>query len=165
MKLVLYALHPPRNYIKKSKQFGHTIYQLKNNQVIVPEKFSTSSINPQNFTSLKKVFNIGSIMILDRLMYKNESVCIVDHVNLSGFNFLLARTPFEARPTFPDMSNIYNEVSGLKGVVVHTVGPGRFKGLEQSRLLISESVGLVSPVWHYIGVRVFAKNDYQEKLR
>ena len=58
---------------------------------------------------------------------------------------------------FPDMSNIYSPIKGFRKIKVHTLGPSRFfkgiKGVE----VISEFTGLVSPVWHYIGVKVFCK--------
>ena len=59
---------------------------------------------------------------------------------------------------FPDISKIYHEISGLESAVVNTVGPERFHLRPKSNNVISESVGLIAPVWHYVGVIVFAQN-------
>ena len=166
MKLVLYGLYQPKKkYKRKTPILGHTVYDQGDSKMIVPKEFSGASINPKNFIGLKKEFNIESITILDRLKPDNGPVCVVDHVNQSGYNFLMGQTPISGFPTFPDMSNIYNQIKNLEGVVVYTVGPDLFSGAGPSSLIASESVGLISPVWHYIRVRVFAKNDYLEKLR
>jgi hypothetical protein len=165
MKLVLYALYQPKKYKSKTSILRHTIYDQGDSEMIVPEEFSDASINPQNFIGLKKKFNIESITILDRLKPDNGPVCVVDHVNQSGYNFLMGQTPTSDFPTFPDMSNIYNQIKNIEGVIVHTVGPGLFSGMGLSSFIASESVGLISPVWHYIGVKVFARNDYLEKFR
>ena len=91
-------------------------------------------------------------------MYSNiEFVCIVDHVNRSGTNFLIGETPVKNFPVFPDMSKIYNIIPGYKQVVVHTLGPSRFLKQYKQKQITSESVGLISPIWHYIGVNVYAK--------
>ena len=165
MKLVLYGLYQPKKYTRKTSILGHTVYDQGNSEMIVPEEFSEVSINPQSFIGLKKKFKIESITILDRLKPDNGPVCVMDHVNQSGYNFLMGQTPTSYLPTFPDMSNIYNQIKNLEGVIVHTVGPGLFSGMEPSSFIASESVGLISPVWHYIGVKVFARNDYPEKFR
>ena len=165
MKLVLYGLHIPKSYKRKTATLGHTVYDQGNSKMIVPKEFSGASINPKNFMGLKKKFNIESITILDRLKPDSGPVCVLDHVNQSGYNFLMGQTPTLEFPTFPDMSNIYNQIKNLEGVVVYTVGPDLFSGVGPSPFIASELVGLISPVWHYIGVRVFARNDYLEKFR
>ncbi len=165
MNLVLYGLYQPKKYKRKIPILGHTVYDQGDCKMIVPKEFSGASINPKNFIGLKKKFNVESITILDRLKPDNGPVCVLDHVNQSGYNFLMGQTPTSEFPTFPDMSNIYNQIKNLEGVVVYTVGPDLFSGVGPSSFIASESVGLISPVWHYIGVSVFAKNDYLEKLR
>ena len=119
MKLVLYALYQPRKYKRKTSVLRHTIYDQGDSEMIVPEEFSDASINPRNFIGLKKKFNIESITILDRLKPDNGPVCVVDHVNQSGYNFLMGQTPTSDFPTFPDMSNIYNQIKNIEGVIVH----------------------------------------------
>ena len=46
----------------------------------------------------------------------------------------------------------------LKKITVHTVGPKRFKNKPVSNQIISESIGLLSPIWHYVGVLVSGKS-------
>ena len=58
---------------------------------------------------------------------------------------------------FPDMSNIYQPIKGLEKINVHTVGPERFKKEPLVNQTTSEYIGLVSPLWHYVGVCVFGK--------
>ena len=82
---------------------------------------------------------------------------IKDHINRSGFNFLSVKTPFKNFPMFPDVSKIYQQIEGLNGVIVHSVGPKRFRESGENKEIISESVALVAPIWYYIGVRVSAK--------
>ena len=84
----------------------------------------------------------------------------MDHINQAGTNFLIGNTPEVGLPTFPDMSNIYNEIKDLKKNIVYTVGPKRFlNSVVLEGKIISHSVGLVSPVWHYVGVKVYAQNN------
>ena len=73
-------------------------------------------------------------------------------------NFLIGNTPFKNLPTFPDITSIYNKIKGYDQVVVHTVGPRRFKTFSEKNTLVSEIVGLVAPVWYYIGTKIFAKS-------
>ena len=61
------------------------------------------------------------------------------------------------------MSNIYNRTKTLKEVVVHTVGPKRYSGFNEKDIYISEFVGLISPLWHYLGVDVSARELLDEK--
>ena len=156
MNLLTYSLMPPEKYDSKEELFEHVIYSTKENQHLVPLTFSKKSLNPGNFSKLKKELKIKEVSILDRLKPGDNEACIVNHVNRSGYNFLVGKTPLGGLPRFPDTSNIYHLVPGFDGVVVHTVGPERFQLVNDSSVIISESVGLVSPLWHYVGVRVFA---------
>ena len=81
----------------------------------------------------------------------------MNHVNRSGYNFLIGRTHELDLPRFPDMSNIYNAIPNLSTVNVHTVGPKRFDSATSDKVVLSEAVGLVAPIWHYVRVKVFAK--------
>ena len=115
MKLMLYGLYKPKKHKRKTPLLGHTVYDQVNSKMIVQKEFSGASINPKNFMGLKKEFNIESITILDRLKPDNGPVCVVDHVNQSGYNFLMGQTPTSGFPTFPDMSNIYNQIKNIEG--------------------------------------------------
>ena len=58
---------------------------------------------------------------------------------------------------FPDMSNIYHAIPNLNTLTVHTVGPERFDSATSSKVVLSEAVGLIAPLWHYVRVKVYAK--------
>ena len=78
-------------------------------------------------------------------------------MNRSGQNFLRNETPFKEHPQFPDMSKIYNKISGLDTVIVHTIGEKRFQSLpNKEKAVWSEAIGLIAPVAHYVGIKIFA---------
>ena len=154
----MYGLQEPNDYSLKSKLLNHKLYTKQKNSFLVPNKFDDITINPENFLKLKEKIKIKETLLIDRTIPKSKRLCITNHVNRSGYNFLIAKTPIANLPRFPDMSKIYNEISGLESAVVHTVGPERFHLRPKSNNVISESVGLIAPVWHYVGVKVFAQN-------
>ena len=155
--MVIYRLKPPSKYNKKTDIHGHMIYYLKGKKIIIPKKFTNKNINPPRFYKLKNELKIKNILIEDRVSNNLKKRSIVGHVNKSGFNFLYNKTPFLTFPTFPDMSKIYRPIDGLDTLTVHTLGPKRFKKDMGSKYVFSETVGLISPVWHYLNVDVFAK--------
>jgi len=157
MKLPTYGLTPPKNYNSKRQVFDHTIFLKKEDVYIVPNSFNNKIIGPDSFLDLKREIGLTSILVTDRIKPTKNKLCIMNHVNRSGYNFLIGKTPTQGLPRFPDMSNIYNQIRGLDTVGVHTVGPERFDSVKPGEVFLSESVGLVAPVWHYVGVRVFAK--------
>ena len=138
--------------------FSHTLYTKDKSIYIVPNKFDEGTINPENFLKLKEEMKIKSILIIDKTIPGDKKLCITNHVNRSGYNFLIGKTPTGKLSRFPDMSKIYNKNLGVESTVVHTVGPERFRLRPKSNSVISESVGLIAPVWHYVGVKVFAQN-------
>ena len=154
----MYGLQAPNEYNLKSTLLDHKLYIKQKNSFLVPNKFDDTTINPENFLRLKEKVKIKEILLIDKTIPKSKRLCITNHVNRSGYNFLIGKTPIANLPRFPDMSKIYNEISGLESAVVHTVGPERFHLRLKSNNVISESVGLIAPVWHYIGVKVFAQN-------
>ena len=158
MNLLLYGLTLPSKYSSKTSLLSHTLYTKEKHTYIIPNKFDEDTINPDNFLKLKEEMKIKSILIIDKTIPGDKKLCIINHVNRSGYNFLIGKTPIANLPRFPDMSKIYNEISGLESAVVHTVGPERFHLRPKSNNMISESVGLIAPVWHYVGVKVFAQN-------
>lgn len=163
MKLTYYSIRKPSDFVRVEKTNGHSIFLLQEGIHISPDEFSPHSLNPNNILKLKEKLNIESIFILDRIKPQTEEVCIVDHVNRSGINFLKGKTPQKGLPTFPDMSHVYNQIAKLKEVVVHTVGPVLFESTNSNSLVISESVGIVAPIWHYVQVKVFAKGVYGDQ--
>ena len=158
MKLPIYTLNPPNNYHSKTELFGHLVCFTKDNIHISPVLFSKKIINPNNFLNLKHKLDLSSVLIIDRTKPNDQRLCIVNHINRVGDNFLIGNTPTQGLPRFPDMSNIYNSIPGLKTVTVQTVGPERFTLIKNKTFSISESVGLISPIWHYVGIKVFAQN-------
>ena len=158
MNLITYGLRAPNDYDLKSTLLNHKLFTKQKKLFLVPNKFDDTTIDPKNFLKLKEKMKIKKTLLIDETIPKIKRLCIANHVNRSGYNFLIGKTPIANLPRFPDMSKIYNEISGLESTVVHTVGPERFHLRPKSNNVISESVGLIAPVWHYVGVKVFAKN-------
>ena len=159
MNLIFYNIHKPKKHNKQESLHGHNLYYLDNRRVLVPQEFSKTAVNPENFYKIRESMGLDGICIVDKVHPNMRPVCIIDHVNRSGTNFLIGKTPIEALPVFPDMSKIYNRIPGYKQVVVHTLGPSRFSKQKGQDYITSESVGLISPIWHYVGVDVYAKNN------
>jgi len=158
MKNFIYLLQKPKGCKSIIKNKDHVLY-INNDLVYIKPKILTSKhVNPKSLYRLKKEFNIKKITIYDRVKNLKREACIFNHVNRAGTNFLIGNTPFNSFPRFPDITNIYNKIKGLDQVVVHTVGPSRFLTYSEENTLISESVGLVAPIWHYVGTKIFAKN-------
>jgi len=157
VKQYIYRLYPPQNATSKTRLFGHVLYSKEKIITIVPQKFKKENVNPKNFLKLKQQIKLKNILILDRTKPSFENTCVLDHVNRSGFNFLIGTDKISGYPMFPDMSNIYHPIEGFKKIKVHTFGPTRFAQILKSGNIISEFVGLISPIWHYVGVKVFCK--------
>ena len=125
----------------------------KNKTYIWPKIFDNNHIFPRSLYKLKLKYSIEKIVIIDRVKNITNKKNIKDHINKSGINFLKGKTPFETFPTFPDVTHIY-KYTEKSDIIVHTIGPDRFNISPKSKEIISESIGIVSPVWHYIGVLV-----------
>ncbi len=157
MKKIIYTITHPQSYKSKTTLFDHFIYKKEKTIIIEPIKFHKDYINPGNFLKLKKEIKIQKILILDRTKPVFKKASIVGHVNRSGFNFFIGSKAIHGLPMFPDMSNIYTSIKGCKKIKVHTVGPRRFNKESFLDQTTSEYIGLVSPLWHYVGVYVFGK--------
>lgn len=164
MKKHTYSLFPPKNFILSYKKHKHTIFKKETDIHIVPEKLNQLCLNPRSVSSLAEELSIKKILILDRVINLEHQACIAGHVNRSGTNFLIGNTPFKKRPQFPDMSKIYTPIKKLDKIVVHTVGVERFFNFKDCDYYISEAVGLIAPVWHYVGVTVSSKT-YNKKVK
>ena len=164
MKKFTYSLFPPKNFTSSYKKYKHTIFKKETHTHIVPEKLNQLCLNPTSVSSLTEDLSIERILILDRVINLKHQACIVGHVNRSGTNFLIGNTPHNKRPQFPDMSKIYNSIKELENIVVHTVGMERFSSFKDSDYYISEAVGLIAPVWHYIGVKVSSKTQIKKVI-
>ncbi|MBT4990608.1 MAG: hypothetical protein HOL27_00390 [Candidatus Marinimicrobia bacterium] len=143
------------NFSNTKETQKHLIYQKNSNTYLYPKRFDQSHINPKTLQALKNLYSIDSILIEDQIKNASEPICITDHVNKSGINFLRGETPYKNYPTFPDQSQIYHALENLKQENTYTVGPDKFETVN-SKKIISKTVGIISPVWHYVGVQVFA---------
>ena len=150
-------LYPPQNATTKTYLFGHVVYSKEKITTIIPQKLKKENVNPKNFLKLKQQIKLRNILILDRTKPSFKNTCVLDHVNRSGFNFLIGADKIKGYPMFPDMSNIYHPIEGFKKITVHTLGPSRFVQNMKGHNIVSEFVGLISPIWHYVGVKVFCK--------
>ena len=157
MKQTFYTIYHPQNYKSKSKLFDHYICENEKTRIIIPINFHKNSISPINFLKLRLKYKLKKILILDRTKPNFKNASIVGHINRSGFNFFIGSKRTEELPMFPDMSNIYKPIKGLQKIHVHTVGPERFKKEPLANQTTSEYIGLVSPLWHYVGVCVLGK--------
>ena len=135
----------------------HHIFKDNGFLYLWPEEFSSETISPKSLCHLKDKYFISEITIFDRIKGVYNNVSIKDHINRSGLNFLSGKTPFKKFPMFPDVSKIYQPIKGLNSITVHTVGPKRFRETSIKKVVISESVARVAPIWYYIGVCVKAK--------
>lgn len=136
---------------------GHKAGHHEDRQMIAPIKIEPESINPETLLILKEKFDIKELLLIDRIKGTDGVVTIADHVNISGQNFLRAKTPHGDLPQFPDMSKIYNKIEGYREAIVYTIGSDRFINQQGSNtLVLSEWLGLIASVAHYIGIRIFA---------
>ena len=136
---------------------SHKCDKLNDRTFLYPTKIDSETINPQKFNELKNHYNIIELLFIDRISGADKAVSIINHINRSGQNFLRNKTPFEKFPQFPDMSKIYNKISGFESTIVHTIGSKRFKNISSDENVVwNESIGLIAPVAHYVGIKVFA---------
>ena len=136
---------------QKSSQKINTTNSTSNEIILFLKKLFT-------ITKLKQVWVVSLIEWSFYAVFYSMKVFIPIYLVNSGYNFLIGKTPAQDLPRFPDMTNIYNEIPGLKSTSVHTVGPERFKLKLDTTNVVSESVGLIAPVWHYVGINVYAQN-------
>jgi hypothetical protein len=137
------------------KLAGHVFGIMKDKLIIWPKKLSFDHCNPKNIHIIKSTIQNRNIVIMDRIMSDTPTVNIHGHVNRSGENYLIGMTPHDKYPQFPDMTRIYKTHPHKTTKTVHTVGPKRYKeAVLNSKIIWSEAVGLVAPVFHYIGYNV-----------
>lgn len=144
-------------HVKKEDSFvGHGFGKLNGKYIIWPKNTSSATINPKNFIELKNQFKLEELLVIDRLIGADNVVSIINHVNRSGQNFLRGKTPEGKFPQFPDMSKIYNKINEIDVTVVHTIGEKRFQNPpNEEKVIWSEFIGLIAPVAHYVGIKVF----------
>ncbi len=140
---------------KQKTKFSHLIYEKKKSVQFYPKSFSGKNINPSVFFKLKELYDIRKINIFDRVIGVNKDIVVTDHVNCSGFSFLIGKTPYKTKPMFPDISTIYVKNNNEPKNTVYTVGPQNYLSTPKVKgIVFSESIAPVSIVWHYVGIRV-----------
>lgn len=157
-KQTLFFCYPPKITepdTKKKTINNYNIVFINENMIIWPKKISISTCAPENMVDLKKNIQTKTITIFDQIKNSKNIVNICGHVNRAGTNFLVGKTPFLNKQQFPDMSNIYTTKTA-KSKIVHTIGQQRFSsGTKLMKNTIwSESIGLISPVFSYLGFYV-----------
>ncbi len=135
---------------------GHEILQLNGEVYIWPSVFDVKHVNPENLDRLKNKYSFERLLIFDIIKGFKGILLISDHINSSGYNFLIGNTPTGERPRFPDISAIYSTVPGYETQPVRTVGPERFDKTEQTNEVLSIGIGLVAPVAAYLGLEICA---------
>jgi len=110
---------------------------------------------------LKIEIGLTTLVIIDSIKFPPKIVGaliqIKDHVNISGRNPLIGKTPIDNLPQFPDMSECYRKTNiNLPGMVVTTAGPDRFYSVQEnfSEQIISEAAALVALSTTYSGMEV-----------
>ncbi|NOZ04600.1 MAG: purine-nucleoside phosphorylase, partial [FCB group bacterium] len=139
------------------KVAGHWVGGEDKWRIVWPGKVASETISPETFLELKEKLKTKAIILVDRLVGVDRWVVITDHVNRTGPNFLIGKTPYRGLPRFPDLSHLYEPTEGFQKVIVHTVGPERFGDVqEESGTIWSEAAGLIAPVAHYVGLKIIA---------
>ena len=144
---------------------GHFLAQVKGKYIVWPEKIDARIVNPKNVDILFNNLPRDGLLLLDRVHGVAGFISVVGHVNRSGTNLLIANTPYDGRPQFPDMSHVYDPIQGYPQVVVHTLGPERFEAPPRENGVVwSEAVGLVAPIFHYLGFQLSALGGDPSRL-
>ena len=136
---------------KPIKLSNHKIIKYLDHVFIQPLGHTPNHINPKNLEKIREKYKIKNLVLVDYLKSKKRIITIKDHVNKTGYNFLRAKTPFEKRETFPDMSKVY--LSEL-GEVVFSVGSS-FKYVSHLNRNYTTWVGAIAILWKYIGVNIY----------
>jgi len=141
--------------LKKERIIGeHYIIKYKNHTIVVPIEINFKLFNPYNFNLLKQNIREKHMIIVDKIKTKKPIVHIIDHINKSGFNPLVGKTPFNDKPKFPDISNIYNRTNySIDQVIAICIG----KELTDEFLEnTSEFIAIISIVASYVGWKITA---------
>ncbi len=169
MNLFVYLPAGPTVWSRNAREYettsGHGFFVEKNATFVWPKNSDPNTINPESFSKLKMKFNINKAWIVDRIKGTKDHGFISGHINKSGYNYLVGKTPLGSHPTFPDISNIYSWPKGSRTHKVFTVGPNRFGEASNTNIILSEWVGLVAAVWCYVGVNVTALGIPPNKLK
>ena len=146
---------------KLAKQLGIKSHQTdlnhklgsKNNKAFLwPTNIDHTTINPEIFSRLKEKHMIRKLLIVDRLQSKTGREKTTDHINKTGNNFLIGKTPHNNQPAFPDMSAVYKNI---KGKVFVSYGKDFKRSKEENNKHVgSEWIAPIATVWSYVGVEI-----------
>ena len=130
-----------------------------------PKTITINNCSPDKIDNLKNFIQTKLVTIVDRVKNSCEVVSVGGHVNRSGTSFLVGNTPHKDKKQFPDLSNIYTKTN-TKQTTVHTIGEKRFSAKTKlnSNIVWSESIGLVSPVFSYLGFDVVGVGVPKQKI-
>jgi len=130
-----------------------------------PKTITTKNCCPKNIDNLKNLIQTKLVTIIDRIKNSYDVVNIGGHVNRSGESFLVGNTPHNDKKQFPDLSNIYTKINS-KQTTVHTIGKKRFSSKTKlnSNIVWSESIGLIAPVFSYLGFEVVGVGVPKQKV-
>jgi len=164
----LYFCYPPtitEKHIKKTNHSNHEIVLTNKALVLWPKTTTINNCSPDKIDNLKKFIQTKSVTIVDRIKNSYEVVNVGGHVNRSGTSFLVGNTPHKDKKQFPDLSSIYTKTN-TKQTTVHTIGEKRFSAKTKlnSNIVWSESIGLVSPVFSYLGFEVVGVGVPKQKI-
>lgn len=154
----MYFCYPPtitEQHIKKTNHSNHEIVLTNKALVLWPKTITINNCSPDKIDNLKNFIQTKSVIIVDKVKNSCEVVSVGGHVNRSGTSFLVGNTPHNDKKQFPDLSNIYTKTN-TKQTTVHTIGEKRFSSKIKlsSNIVWSESIGLVSSVFSYLGFEV-----------
>ena len=117
-----------------------------------PTNIDHTTINPKKFSRLKEKHKIRKLLIVDRVQSTTGREKTSDHINKTGNNFLIGKTPHNNQPTFPDMSDVYKNI---KGKIFVSYGKDFKRAKERNNKHVeSEWIAPIATVWRYVGVEI-----------
>ena len=149
--------------VRPPEYFGFSLFA-KNSMNVTTNKTKKHNYiwlrkNKENLKNTYKLIldhKIKSLLLFDITKGHKDIVSIKDHVNISGRNKLIGQTPLKPYPMFPDMTSIYKASLKYPQKTVYTVGKESFNKVNSENKIISESAGLLAPMFHYFGVMITA---------
>ena len=138
----------------KSHERGvnHKLGSKDNKKFLWPTNIDHTTINPETFSRLKENHKIRKLLIVDRLQSKTGREKTTDHINKTGNNFLIGKTPHNNQLGFPDMSDVYKNINGK---VFVSYGKHFKRAKERNRKYVeSEWMAPIATVWSYVGVEI-----------
>ncbi len=159
--MALYLISGPEIFgfsVKATREIGGHLWGNTDwGSIVWPAKIDPEIINPANLYTVGQDLKTGVFMVVDRLVGISETVTISDHINRSGTNYLIGKTPYKNFPRFADLGKIYSPAPDFKKITVHTVGLEQFGTVTgKPGTVWSEAIGCVAPVLHYVGIKIIA---------